>query len=223
MQPKTKTATRAALAAVTESNPVAAKPNRFAAFIEAARRSVNDTLEGLMEEFRETGLPKEKHFLIEVLQTWESTSSRRGVKAYAQQEVPLFSAIQYQLDGMSLIPVASSAMVREVEQFITDKIAAGWKEPKTNLSPSPRETDQEIRDRIAKVVARQMQLFASHCKRSDLIFMSDLLEQWESLTDNPEFWKNTEYPLAAAAEVEIDTLRRRDEMLRKYAIERNAA
>jgi hypothetical protein len=77
---------------------------------------------------------------------------------------------------MHLVPVESSAMVREVERFITDKIAAGWKKPERRAGLGA-ESDQEIKDRLRTLISRQMQFFTLRCKRTDLIFMIDLLEQ----------------------------------------------
>lgn len=199
-------------AATTQEKPAAApitrnhNPERYAAFVEAVRKGVDDRLERYIKDFIMNGLPEEKRFLNEVFMGWESGC--RGVRGHGEHEIPLFSAIQQELDGMHLVPVDSDAMVGEVEKFITDKIASGWKEPVR--SAWGRETDEEIKERLRTLLARQSQFFASRCKRTDLIFMIDLLEQWEALTDNDEFWQETEYPLAAAAELHLDVMKRRN-------------
>jgi hypothetical protein len=45
-------------------------------------------------------------------------------------------------------------------------------------------SEEQIRERLTALVARQVQFFVHRCKRTDLNFMIDLLEQWETLTDN---------------------------------------
>jgi hypothetical protein len=211
----TKTPTVATAPEKKPTSTITPKPDRFADFVLATRRAVNERLEGYFKDFIEDGLPEEKGFLNEVFCMREGGFGNKGVKAFGQHEVPLFSAIQDQLDGRRLVPVESDEMVLEVEKFITDKIAAGWKEPKRSYG-RPRETEDEICARMTKLVTRQFELFTSRCKRADLSLVSDLLEQWEALTDNPEFWKNTEYPLAAAIEIQLDVFRRREKERLEY-------
>jgi hypothetical protein len=210
--PKTNTTT-ADKTAPTKETPAPVRPTnpaRYAAFVEAERAAVNGRLEGYFKDFIKNGLSEEKHFLTEVFTWRESGFGNSGVKAHGEHEIPLFSAIQDRLDGMHLVPVDSAAMVFEVEKFITDKLAAGWKEPVKDYSACGRQTEEVISERLRGLVARQVQFFASRCKQRDLNFMIDLLEQWETLTDDDEFWKNTKEPLAAAAEIHLDVMKRRE-------------
>ena len=145
--------------------------------------------------------------MTEVLCWWDSGFGHGGTKSYGEREIPLFSAIQDRLNGMHLVPVDSEEMVREVEEFITAKLEAGWKAPKRDWA---RPTEEQIKERLTGLVARQVQFFAHRCKQTDLTFMIDLLEQWETLTDNEEFWQKTEHPLAAAAEIHLAAMKRRE-------------
>lgn len=211
----TKTKTPAAKPATTQEKPAAApnarehNPERYAAFVDAVRAEANDRLERYMKAFIQDGLPEEKQFMNDVFMDWEG-GYVTGVKGHGEHEVPLFSAIQSKLDGMHLVPVESMAMVAEVNQFITDKIASGWQREKPNTQYW-QESEEQIRKRLTALLNRQVQYFFLRCKRTDLIFMIDILEQWEMLTDNAEFWDKTKYPLAAAAELHLDVMKRRRE------------
>lgn len=107
-----------------------------------------------------------------------------------------------------------------MEDFLKNGLA-GWKAPKQDFSK--RETDDAIEARLTALVGRQVDYFTSRCKRTDLIFLIDLLEQWESLTDNDTFWENTKYPLAAAAEIQLDVMRRREKERLEYEAEKASA
>ena len=183
-------------------------PERYAAFVEAEREAVNSRLEEYFEGFIKDGLAEEKNFLVEVFSWWESGFGHGAVRSYGEREIPLFSAIQDRLNGMHLVQVESEEMVREVEEFITAKLEAGWKaKPRPTYRP---ESDEAIKERLRILLTRQVQYFSMRCKRADLIFMIDMLEQWEALTDNAEFWAKTEKPLAAAAELHLTVSKRRD-------------
>jgi hypothetical protein len=108
-----------------------------------------------------------------------------GVKSYGEHEIPLFSAIQ-------------DPPQRDAPR--TGRLGG-------NGARGPSE--DQIKERVTGLVARQFQFFAHRCKHTDLTFMIDLLEQWETLTDNEEFWQKTEHPLAAA-EIHLAAMKRRE-------------
>jgi hypothetical protein len=203
---------------VSKIDPAAApvrkhNPERYAAFVEAERAAVNKRLQKHFDALLEVGMAEEKLFLIEVLDWWDSGFGHTdsGTKPYGVHEIPLFSAIQDRLNGMHLVTVDSKQMVDEVEKFITAKLEAGWQDPgRTPYSPQPNE---EVDKRLKTLLVRQVQYFSSRCKRSDMMVLSDLIEQWETLTDNDEFWQKTEYPLAAAMELHLEVMKRRRELM----------
>jgi hypothetical protein len=53
--------------------------------------------------------------------------------------------------------------------------------------------------------------------RFPMIANTDKIAAWETLTDNVEFWQKTEYPLAAAAEIHLDVMKRQEKERKERA------
>lgn len=99
-------------------------------------------------------------------------------------------------------------MVREVEEFITAKLTADWKEPKRDYTYGYCEDPKEGDARIRQLLLRHVDHVTHKCRREDMNFLSDVLEQWEAIMDNEDLRDGTPHRMAAAAEIHLDVIRR---------------
>jgi hypothetical protein len=159
-------------------------------------------LENEMDGFLENATLEEARFMIEVLN--QRSSNTFGVpRGPAEYEIPIYSAIQDQIDcGSACVVVPNQDMISKVEEFIAALETKRWKKPAHNWNA----TEDEILDRFERSFRSEVELFARDAKRPSFILMRDILSRWNELARDPEIGAlpNT---LAIAAEMELEKLR----------------
>lgn len=184
---------------------VQATPEKFSGFAEKWREAVDSRLTGYLKDFVKDAMPEEKAFMIEVLSTWESRHGR-PIRGFQEHDLPLLSAISLELNGDLLVPVESEEMMLAVEAFITETLASGRKLPKREYVCNLPAEDGDAR--IRRLLLRHVDYFTHECRREDMNFLSDVLEQWEAIVNNKGLRDGTPHHMAAAAEIHLELLRR---------------
>lgn len=164
---------------------------------------VKARLENEIEGFLEDATLEESRFMIEVLN--DRSQSLVAPRFPGEYEIPLFSAIQKQLEGYpyACVIVPDQGMVPQVEKFIA---ALEKKSTRARSDSHHTPTEEEARDRFAACFRGQVELFARDAGRHSLVLMRDILARWNEMQSDPEM---TDEPnlLAAAAELELDSRR----------------
>ncbi len=192
-------ANRPPVAATPNPQPEPCSPSEFSTFAKEWREKVNKELQGYFNGFLDDGTPEEKAFLNETFLIWEGQHGKPGVRSFKDHEVPLFTALSEAVNGRYMVSVDSREMQEEVENFITKKLEAGWKQPKQSYSW--REPEDVTMARIRKLLLRHVDYFSYNCRQEDMNFLIDALEQWETIVNNAELNKGTKHHMAAAAEI----------------------
>lgn len=200
----------------TQTQTDFAVPIRFSEFATKWREQVNENLSSDLKDFVETALPEEKAFLQEALTNWRSGSSGKPVRGFQEHELPFLTALSETLNGELLVAVDSSEMVREVEQFITAKLASGWKVPKLDYGAWRNDTKEAVMERLRRLLMHHVDYLSYNCRQEDMNFLIDLLDQWETIVKNVPLDTLGPQRMAAAAEIHLEVLRRREEVSRAY-------
>jgi hypothetical protein len=193
----------AQISAPTENEKTIAKPSpALSKFARQVYESVKDRLEYKFEGFLEGATLEELRFMIEVMGDWDNRNSYGRPRSPGDFEIPIYGAIQRQLDGNICVVVPDDEMVGPVEEFIVALQKKRWK-------PAPYKTDtpeKEIRAGFEESFRSDADLFARDAGLPSFRLMRDILARWNELHRDPEINKlpNT---LAIAAEMELDKYR----------------
>ena len=168
-------------------------------------QNVKDRLEGEMNDFLEDATLEEARFMIEVL-NHRSNNTFGLPRGPGEYEIPIYSAIQDQMDcGSAIVVVSDSDMVPKVEEFIAALEKKRWRKPPYDPR-KPAETEDEILDRFERSFRSEIDLFARDAKRPSFILMGAILARWNELARDPDI-KKLPNTLAVAAEMELDRYR----------------
>ncbi len=128
---------------------------RFSAVARQIRKQVNESLRSQLESFAENAALEEQRFMIEVMREWDGRSGMGSPRRISDHEVPLYGAIQRQLDDCLCVVVPRDEMVDRVNEFIN----ALDKEP---IRPNTRQpvTEDDITARLERQFRSEFELFA---------------------------------------------------------------
>ncbi len=174
---------------------------RISAVARQIRKQVNESLRSQLESFAENAALEEQRFMIEVMREWDGRSGMGSPRRISDHEVPLYGAIQRQLDDCLCVVVPRDEMVDRVNEFIN----ALDKEP---IRPKTRQpvTEDDITARLERQFRAEFELFARDAKQPSLRLMLGILARWNEIANDPGM-NTLPNTLAVAAEMELDALR----------------
>ena len=145
------------------------------------RAEQKERLQTHFEKFVDEAWPEEIRFLNDVLTDWESNSCGDRTRKLSDFEVPIYSAVQVNLNSKSLVEVPFFH-VDEVEEFVATLDRIGWPERPRGLQQS----EDELRTRLLRLLDDEVKYFHKAASTNDLKYLLDTLERWANDdTDRP--------------------------------------
>jgi hypothetical protein len=167
-------------------------------------QTAKDELEGNLERFVERSSMEEKRFINAVLVDWGSINFGRP-RDLGEYEVPIYSAVQLNIDGLHCLAIPDDDMIPRIEEFIAALERKSWRAKHRSDWPN-KESSAAIRDRFAHSFRTDVEMFAREAGLPSLRFMRDILVRWSEIAHDPEGIKVLN-ALAAAVEMELNALR----------------
>jgi hypothetical protein len=196
----TTTKRQPAIPAVDSTPAITSRAANPIAILRKVRERLKDHLADQFEGFIDKSTYEEQRFLSEILNDRDGMFGPAKPRGPSEHEVPLFSAIQLNIDGNHCVPVPDSDMVPAVEEFITALERARSRiSPKVAKAP---ETNEQINERLGRRFRAEVELFHRDAGRASLSLMLDILARWNELWGDKSL-APVPNQLAVAVEIEL--------------------
>lgn len=148
---------------------------------EQVRAEQKERLQTLFEQFVNEAWPEEIRFMNDVLADWDSNGGGNGPRKISDAEVPIYSAVQVNLNSKSLVEVPFSH-VGEVQEFIATLDCIGWPERPRSIQQS----DDELRTGLLSMLDHEVKYFHETASTNDARYLLNTLERWANdATERP--------------------------------------
>jgi hypothetical protein len=185
---------RPKLARTPRANQKPKQPGKIAV---AVRAESQHNLDYYWKQFAQKAWPEERQFMLAILNEWSNNGGGYDRMGGLDAEVPLYSAVQEQIDGMHALPIDRDD-IHEVNKLLLELRTRRQRGEKKE-----QQLQSEILERWRRDLRASFENFMVNGTPDEHRFLNRVLYEWEFYMDKAED-SRPDFPIGSAAAHEVD-------------------